>query len=99
MVLSRREFGRGASALAMAAPFGAPALAQSLPTEAVDKIGAYAEAHRRFFGLPGLTLGVTVPGGGSTVLNFGYRQRRRPQPHHARHAVPDRLDQQGDDAR
>ena len=72
MVLSRREFGRGASAVAMAAPFGAPLLAQSLPTDAVQKIGAYAEAHRRFFGLPGLTLGVTVPGGAGTVLNFGY---------------------------
>jgi D-alanyl-D-alanine carboxypeptidase len=72
MILSRREFGCGASAVAMAAPFGAPALAQSLPTDAVQKIGAYAEAHRRFFGLPGLTLGITMPGGAGTVLNFGY---------------------------
>src|SRR5688572_23060185 len=72
MVLSRREFGRGASALAIAAPFGAPALARSLATDAVHKIGAYAEAHRRFFGLPGLTLGLTLPEGTGTVLNLGY---------------------------
>ena len=68
MLLSRREFGGGVLAFSVAAP----GFAQSLPSDALRKIGAYAEAHRRFFGLPGLTLGVTTPAGAGTVLNFGY---------------------------
>lgn len=67
MLLSRREFGGGALALSVAAP----AFSQSPATGAVQKIGAYAEAHRRFFGLPGLTLGLTTPAG-AAVLNFGH---------------------------
>ena len=68
MLLSRREFGGSVLALSVTAP----AVAQSLPSAALQAIGAYAEAHRRFFGLPGLTLGLATPGGAGTVLNFGH---------------------------
>jgi len=72
MLLSRRDFGGGALALSMAAPFGATLRAQPLPANAVQAIGAYAETHRRAFGLPGLTLGIAGPGAAGTVLNFGH---------------------------
>ncbi len=68
MLLSRREFGGGALALSIVAP----AFAQSLTHSALQSTGAYAEAHRRFFGLPGLTLGLTVPGNAGAVPNFGH---------------------------
>ena len=68
MLLSRREFGGGVLAFSVAAP----GLAQPLTSGVLQKIGAYAEAHRRFFGLPGLTLGVTTPAGAGTVLHFGH---------------------------
>jgi CubicO group peptidase (beta-lactamase class C family) len=38
-------------------------------------ISAYAEAHMRRFGLPGMTLGLTMPDGFNRVLNFGFANR------------------------
>jgi CubicO group peptidase (beta-lactamase class C family) len=73
-VLSRRAFTGGALSLALGSQWSAPAFAQSRPelSAAIAAIRAYAEAHRRFFLLPGLTLGLTTPDGFSTVLDFGY---------------------------
>ena len=70
MYISRRGFTAGALSLAVTAP----ALAQGSPilAPALAAIGAYAEAHRKRFGLPGLTLGLSAPGGFETAMNFGY---------------------------
>ena len=70
MNISRRGFTAGALSLAVTPPLlaqGSQALAPALTA-----IGAYAEAHRKRFGLPGLTLGLTSPDGFRTVMNFGY---------------------------
>src|SRR3954468_21130746 len=74
MELSRRAFAGGALSLAVGSQVGVPAFAQPAGafSAAVAAISAYAEAHRRYFGLPGLTLGLTAPNDFSTVLNFGY---------------------------
>ena len=74
MELSRRDFTGGAMAVALGSQLVGPALAQANPrlSAALDAIRAYGETHRRFFGLPGLTLGLTTPDGFATVLNFGY---------------------------
>ena len=74
MQLSRRAFAGGALSLAAGSQLGAPAFAQARPelSAAIAAIGAYAEAHRRYFNLPGLTLGLTTPDGFATVLDFGY---------------------------
>ena len=39
---------------------------------ALAAIRAYGDAHLQHFRLPGMTLGVTMPDGFSTVMNFGY---------------------------
>jgi CubicO group peptidase (beta-lactamase class C family) len=51
-----------------------PLLAQGSPalSAALAAIGAYAEAHRKRFSLPGLTLGLTSPDGFQAVMSFGY---------------------------
>jgi CubicO group peptidase (beta-lactamase class C family) len=76
MHLSRRAFTGGALSLGLASPWAAAAFAQASPSgalaAAVAAIRAYAEAHRREFGLPGLTIGLTAPGGFSQVLNLGF---------------------------
>lgn len=75
MTISRREFTTGAIGLVAAAPFATPLFAQTPPAAmnaAIDAIRSHAEAHMRYFGLPGMTLGLTAPGGFSSVLNFGY---------------------------
>ena len=74
MHLSRRGFTGGALSLALGSQFGGAAFAQPRPdfSAAIAAIRGYAEAHRRAFDLPGLTLGLTAPGGYGTVLNFGY---------------------------
>src|SRR4051812_43040690 len=74
MELSRRAFAGGALSLAVGSQVAVPAFAQPAGafSAAIAAISAYAEAHRRYFGLPGLTLGLTAPNGFSTVLNFGY---------------------------
>jgi CubicO group peptidase (beta-lactamase class C family) len=74
MEISRRGFTAGAfgAALSPLVPARAFAQAPGQFAAAVAAIGAYAEAHRRQFSLPGLTVGLTAPGGFGTVLNFGY---------------------------
>lgn len=74
MNLSRRAFAGGALSVALSGPLAGAALAQARPdlSAALRAIGAYAEAHRRFFGLPGLTLGLAAPDGFTTTLNFGF---------------------------
>jgi D-alanyl-D-alanine carboxypeptidase len=74
MQLSRRAFGTGALSLALGSQVSVKAVAQPRADllAAIGAIHAYGEAHRSFFGLPGMTLGLTMPDGFSTVLNFGF---------------------------
>jgi D-alanyl-D-alanine carboxypeptidase len=77
MELSRRAFTGGTVGLAVASQFGSRALAQSRPelSAAIAAIRAYTDAHVRYFGLPGLTLGLFAPDGFATVLDLGYANR------------------------
>jgi CubicO group peptidase (beta-lactamase class C family) len=61
-------------------PARALAQASTKLAPAIEAIRAYGEVHRRAFGLPGMTLGVTTPDGFSTVLDFGLAslEDRRP---------------------
>src|SRR6185369_9748588 len=74
MHLSRRGFTTGALSASVALQLPGRAFAEAPPllAFAVETIRAYGEAHRRFFGLPGMTLGLTTPDGFGTVLDFGY---------------------------
>jgi len=75
MIISRRKFTGGALSLALSAPFAPPAFAQTIRPDlaaAIGAIRAYGEAMRIFYGLPGMTLGLTTPDGFSTVMDFGY---------------------------
>jgi CubicO group peptidase (beta-lactamase class C family) len=74
MEISRRGFAGGALGLALSTQLPSRAVAQAPDglAVAVEAIRAYGEAHRSRFGLPGMTLGLTTPGGYATVLNFGY---------------------------
>jgi D-alanyl-D-alanine carboxypeptidase len=92
MNLSRRQFGAAAIASAVTQSFSAPALAQGATpfTKAIDAIRSYGGQHLAHFGLPGLTLGLTAPGGSATVLNFGFADRSPP-----RLITPDTLFQVG----
>jgi CubicO group peptidase (beta-lactamase class C family) len=82
MHISRRGFTGGALSLALGSQLGVPAFAQARAdlAAALAAIRAYGEAHLRYFGLPGMTLGLTTPDGFSTMLNFGYANpdARRP---------------------
>jgi CubicO group peptidase (beta-lactamase class C family) len=74
MTLSRRTFTGGALSLALGSQVGVPGFAQtSTPlAAAIAAIRAYGEAHRTFFHLPGMTLGLVTPDGQQNILNFGY---------------------------
>ena len=73
MLISRRAFTGGALSLALGSQLGAPAFAEDPKfAAALAAIRQYGEAHLRHFGLPGMTLGVTTPGGFGTVMDFGY---------------------------
>ena len=74
MEVTRRGFTRGAVGLALGSQLGAAALAQPRGdlAPALAAIRAYGEAHLRYFGLPGMTLGLTAPDGFSSVLDFGF---------------------------
>jgi len=73
MQLSRRAFTGGAVGLVLGSQFSVRALAQARPDldPAIAAIRAQGQAHRDFFNLPGLTLGLTTPDGFATVLDFG----------------------------
>ncbi len=81
MILTRRGFTGGLIGLAAgsALPVRAFAQAQSLPQPrfdaAIAAIRAYAGAHVAAFGLPGLTVGLTAPGGFSTIFDLGHANR------------------------
>jgi CubicO group peptidase (beta-lactamase class C family) len=77
MEIDRRTFTKGAVALAASTALGGRAAAQLAPglspqQRAVGAIEDYAEAHRRWFGLPGMTLSVSSPSGFSSVVNIGF---------------------------
>ena len=74
MDVTRRGFTRGAVGLAIGSQLPAPIFAQvpAAFSPALAAIRAYGEAHRAFWALPGMTLGLTTPTGFSTVLDFGY---------------------------
>ena len=71
-MISRRAFTGGAigAAAGVMLPGGARAQGASL-SPAFNAIAAYAEANRRAIGIPGLTLGLSLPDGTSKTLNFG----------------------------
>ena len=75
MHLSRRGFTSGALGVALGSQLSVPAFAQARAdfTAAIAAIRAYGEAHLRYFGLPGMTLGLTTPEGFATVLDFESR--------------------------
>jgi CubicO group peptidase (beta-lactamase class C family) len=74
MLVSRRGFTTGALSFALGSQLAAPAFAQGHAdlSAALAAIRAYGEAHRAYFNLPGMTLGLTSPDGFGTTLNFGY---------------------------
>ena len=73
MDISRRAFTGGALSLALGSQLASPALAQDpRKVAAIAAIRSYGEAHLQHFRLPGMTLGITTPGGFSTVMDFGY---------------------------
>ena len=77
MEIDRRTFTKGTVALAASSAIGGRAAAQLAPMlspqqRAVGAIEDYADAHRRWFGLPGMTLSVTSPSGFSSVVNTGF---------------------------
>ena len=82
MRVSRRAFTGGALSAAIGSQFAAPTFAQTTPrlAGAIAAIRAYGEAHRAFFGLPGMTFGLITPDGRRTLLDFGFANAdaRRP---------------------
>jgi D-alanyl-D-alanine carboxypeptidase len=92
MHITRRGFTRGAAGLALGTQLGTSLFAQPRAdlAPALAAIRAYGEAHLAFFGLPGMTLGLTTPDGFSTVLDFGYAN-----PDSRRPITPDTLFQIG----
>jgi len=77
MEIDRRSFTKGAIALAASSALSSRAAAQIAPMlapkqRAMGAIEDYAEAHRRWFGLPGMTVSVTSPTGFSSVVNTGF---------------------------
>ena len=78
MELTRRAFAGGAVSLALTAGPAGRAMAQAGASasppydQALAAIAAYAERHRSYFNLPGLTLGLTVPGRPALTQNFGF---------------------------
>ena len=77
MYVTRRAFAGGAAAVALSVPLAARLGAAPLPgayDAALAAIDAYAEQHRQFFNLPGLTLGLTVPGGPDLARHYGFAE-------------------------
>src|SRR6476661_5839097 len=77
MIISRRGFTAGALGAGVALQLPARAWAQGPAAvgPAIAAIRAYGEAHLRKFGLPGMTLGLSAPGGFTRILNFGFANR------------------------
>ena len=77
MTLSRRQFGAAALGGILAPLAVPPAFAEAARplTAAIEAIRDYGARHLVHYRLPGMTLGLTAPGGFSTVLNFGFANR------------------------
>jgi D-alanyl-D-alanine carboxypeptidase len=82
MGISRRTFAAGAVSTALSVRFAAPAFAQGSTqlAGAIEAIRAHGEQHLLQFSLPGMTLGLTTPGGFATVLSFGFANPDARQP-------------------
>jgi len=82
MTLTRRQFGSAAIGGVVASWLAPPAFAAAAPalSSAMQAIREYGARHLVHFNLPGMTLGLSMPGGLSTVINFGFADRagRRP---------------------
>jgi CubicO group peptidase (beta-lactamase class C family) len=74
MNVTRRTFASGVAGLALGSQLTFPASGETPRAESAGlaAIRAYGEAHRAYFGLPGMTLGVVTADGRRTVMNFGY---------------------------
>jgi D-alanyl-D-alanine carboxypeptidase len=73
MLISRRAFTGGALSVALGSQLATPAFAgDEKVVAALAAIRAYGDAHLRYYGLPGMTLGVAAPDGFSTAMNFGF---------------------------
>ena len=77
MEFTRRTFTGSALSLTLGGQLSVPAFAQARTdlAGALAAIRAYGEAHRNYFNLPGMTLGLATPDGWRTVLNFGFANR------------------------
>jgi D-alanyl-D-alanine carboxypeptidase len=77
MTLTRRQFGSAALGGALAPLLAPPAFAAAAPGlgAAVQAIRDYGARHLVHFRLPGMTLGLSTPGGLAAVLNFGFADR------------------------
>jgi CubicO group peptidase (beta-lactamase class C family) len=74
MPITRRGFTGGAIGLALSSQLPSRTFAQARPdlSATLAAIRAYGEAHLRYHGLPGMTLGLTTPDGFATVIDLGY---------------------------
>lgn len=81
-MLSRRAFAGGMAGLAVAGPLSGVALAQAPASlePALTAIRAYAGAHKAMFNLPGMTVGLTAPGGLATTFDVGVASLDGPRP-------------------
>jgi D-alanyl-D-alanine carboxypeptidase len=81
-MLSRRAFAGGMAGLAVVGPLGGKAWAQAARSlePALAAIRAYAGAHKAMFNLPGMTVGLTAPGGFATSFDIGVASLEGPRP-------------------
>ncbi len=81
MLINRRAFASGALGFALGAQLPAPGLAQNSDlATALAAIRGFGQAHLDHYGVPGLTLGVTMPNGIATVFNLGFADRQARTP-------------------
>lgn len=81
MLISRRAFAGGALAFTLGSALAAPGFAQNSDlAAALTAIRGFGQAHLDHYGVPGLTLGVTMPNGIATVFNFGIADRQARTP-------------------
>ena len=81
-MLSRRAFAGGMAGLVLAGPLSGTARAQGVQGlgPALAAIRAYAGAHKAMFNLPGMIVGLTVPGGFATTFDVGVASLEGPRP-------------------
>ena len=77
MLISRRTFAGGALGFTLGGQLAAPGFAQNSDfAAALAAIRRYGQVHLDHYGVPGLTLGVTMPNG----IADGYQLRLRRSP-------------------